>query len=109
MKQHLRYSYSVTWSDEDELFIGRVLELKSLAAHGNTAVQALAEIQSVVEQVLCELNEAGEPVPPPRSVRTFSGRFDVRMPFELHRRLVEDAEEEGVSLNHLVVTRLAAR
>ena len=108
MKQHLKYTYSVTWSEEDEAFIGRVTEFRSLAAHGATAERALAEVQNVVEEVLEELAENGEPVPRPRGVRNFSGRFNVRMPCELHKRLVEDAEEEGVSLNQLVVTRLAA-
>ena len=109
MRQHLKYTFFVAWSDEDELFIGRVAEFRSLVAHGDTAELALAEIQGVVEEVLEELAESGEPVPAPRGLRTFSGRFNVRMPSELHKRLVEDAEEEGVSLNQLVVTRLAAR
>ena len=109
MRRHLKYTYSVTWSDEDEAFIGRVAEFRSLAAHGETAERALAEIQGVVDEVLEELTENGEPVPPPRGVRSFSGRFNVRMPSELHKRLVEDAEAEGVSLNQLVVTRLAVR
>ena len=109
MKQHLKYTYSVTWSDEDEAFIGRVAEFRSLAAHGATAEQALAEVQGVVADVLEDLTESGEHVPPPRGLRNFSGRFNVRMPSELHKRLVEDAEAEGVSLNQLVVTRLAVR
>jgi len=109
MKEHLKYTYSVNWSDEDEVFIGRVAEFRSLTAHGDSPDRALAEIQSVVEEVIAELAEEGEPIPAPRTSRRFSGRFNVRMPTELHRRLVEDAESEGVSLNQLVVTRLAGR
>ena len=36
--------------------------------------------------------------------RAFSGRFPVRMPRYLHRRLAEVAREQGVSLNQFVCT-----
>ena len=37
-----------------------------------------------------------------------SGKFLVRLPKSLHASLVREAEAEGVSLNQLVATRLAA-
>jgi HicB family len=39
--------------------------------------------------------------------RTFSGRFPVRIPRYLHRRLTEVAQEQGVSLNQFVCTAAA--
>lgn len=36
-----------------------------------------------------------------------SGKFLIRMPSGLHAQLVATAAEQGVSLNHLVVTLLA--
>jgi hypothetical protein len=38
-----------------------------------------------------------------------SGKFVVRLPKSLHAALVSEAEEEGVSLNQLVVAKLAAQ
>jgi predicted HicB family RNase H-like nuclease len=38
-----------------------------------------------------------------------SGRFVVRLPQSLHLALEQEAEREGVSLNHLVVTKLAVQ
>jgi predicted HicB family RNase H-like nuclease len=49
----------------------------------------------------------GEPVPEPLSERTYSGKFVVRVPSELHRRLAVEAAEQHVSLNRLVSERLA--
>jgi len=49
----------------------------------------------------------GEPVPEPLSERRYSGRFLVRVPPALHRALVTEAAEQGVSLNRLVSARLA--
>jgi hypothetical protein len=40
---------------------------------------------------------------------TKSGKFVVRLPRSLHAALEAEAEEEGVSLNQLVVTKLALR
>jgi hypothetical protein len=39
--------------------------------------------------------------------RNFSGRFPVRMPKYLHRRLTEVSREQGVSLNQFICTAAA--
>lgn len=39
--------------------------------------------------------------------RQYSGKVNLRMPKSLHRDLVHDAEQEGVSLNQLIVATLA--
>lgn len=100
------YTYSVRWSEEDGVFVGRVAEFPSLAAHGQTLEAALGEIRFVVSDVLAELTSSGEPVPEPFSKRRFSGKFLVRVPETLHRELALRAEDEGVSLNQLVNFKL---
>jgi predicted HicB family RNase H-like nuclease len=45
------------------------------------------------------------PVGPKR--REYSGKFNVRVPKSLHAALASEAEAEGVSLNQLVVAKLA--
>jgi hypothetical protein len=45
------------------------------------------------------------PVGPQR--REYSGKFNVRIPKSLHAALVSEAEVEGVSLNQLVLAKLA--
>jgi hypothetical protein len=45
------------------------------------------------------------PVRPQR--REYSGKFNVRVPKSLHAALAREAEAEGVSLNQLVVSKLA--
>lgn len=39
--------------------------------------------------------------------RDYSGKFNVRVPKSLHAALASEAEAEGVSLNQLVVAKLA--
>lgn len=102
------YIYSVVWSEEDDTFIGRVIEFPSLAAHGSTQAKALSEIRSVVQHAFEDLKERGEDIPEPLNKRRYSGKLNVRLPKYLHRQLVIEAAEEGVSLNQLISTKLAA-
>lgn len=101
------YSYTVVWSDEDDAFIGRVTEFPSLAAHGKSQEKALRELRGVVEFVLNDLAESRESIPEPLSRRNYSGKLNLRMSKELHRRLALESTTQGVSLNALINTKLA--
>lgn len=102
------YSYTVLWSDEDNVFVSRVIEFPSLAAHGDTQDKALREIRDVVSDVIDDLADENQPIPEPIGKRRYSGRLNVRMSRELHRRLVLESEDQGVSLNALINLKLAS-
>ncbi len=102
------YSFTVAWSDEDEAFVSRVVEFPSLAADGNTQENALREIRGLVGHVIEDLIADGEPIPEPLGKRRYSGKLNVRMPSELHRRLALESEYQGVSLNALINLKLAS-
>jgi len=102
------YSYIVMWSEMDKAFIGRVTEFPSLAAHASTQDKALREIRIVVGYVLADMTENGETLPVPIGKRRYSGKLNVRMSTELHRRLAIESEHQGVSLNALINQKLAA-
>ncbi len=102
------YLYSVGWSEADEAFLARVAEFPSLAAHGETQEEALREIKTVVDFVLNDLKESGEPLPEPFGKRSFSGRLVLRMPEYMHRQLALEAMQQGISLNQLLNLKLEA-
>jgi predicted RNase H-like HicB family nuclease len=101
------YTYRVTWSVEDGEYVATVVEFPSLSWLAPSPVEALTGLELVVRGVLADLAASGEPVPEPLSERTYSGRFVVRVPAEVHRRLAREAAEQHVSLNRLVSDRLA--
>jgi len=103
-----QYNYSVLWSEEDEAFVSRVTEFPSLAAHGKTQEKAIEELRQVVSIVIEDLISNRETVPLPIGKRKFSGKLNVRMSSELHRRLAVESEQQGVSLNALINLKLAA-
>ncbi|MDK8767956.1 toxin-antitoxin system HicB family antitoxin [Corynebacterium freneyi] len=102
------YTYQVAWSEEDQEFVGTVLEFRSLSWLDADRDAALAGITSLVEDVIADMLESGEDVPLPYGERSYSGRFQVRMPPEVHRRLAMDAAREGISLNRLINSRLTS-
>jgi len=107
MPDATHYTYRVAWSAEDGEHVATVAEFPSLSWLAPTPVAALEGLANVVRDVLTDLAATGEPVPEPLSERTYSGRFVVRVPSEVHRRLAREAAEQHVSLNRLVSDRLA--
>jgi predicted RNase H-like HicB family nuclease len=85
-------------SVEDGEHVATVAEFPSLSWLAPTPVEALAGLANVVGDVLADLAVSGEPIPEPLSERTYSGRFVVRVPAEVHRRLVREAAQQHVSL-----------
>ncbi len=102
------YTYRITWSSEDEEYIGLCAEFPSLSWLAASPEAALTGIRQLVAAVVVDLTQAGEPIPAPLAGRKYSGRFLVRVPPEVHRRLTIEAAEAGVSLNRLVNARLGA-
>ena len=48
-------------------------------------------------------------IPEPKKDREFSGKFLLRLPKSLHRKLSDQAEEEGVSLNQHILNLLSGK
>jgi predicted HicB family RNase H-like nuclease len=102
-----RYTYRVTWSEEDQEYVGLCAEFPSLSWLEATPETALQGIRGLVKKVVAEMKRNNEPAPEPISTRPYSGKFMVRVPPEVHRMLAIQAAESGVSLNRLVSSKLA--
>ncbi len=101
-----RYTYRVTWSEEDNEHVGLCVEFPSLSWLAPTPEAALEGIRQVVADVIADLQANGEPVPEPIAAKQYSGKFMVRIPPDLHRRLALEAAEDGISLNRLASAKL---
>jgi predicted HicB family RNase H-like nuclease len=101
------YTYRVIWSAEDREFVGLCAEFPSLSHLDETQVGALRGIGALVADVVADMLAGGEAPPTPIADRHYSGRFQVRVTPELHRRLAIRAAEANVSLNRVVSDQLA--
>lgn len=104
---HDKYTYRVTWSDEDAEYVGLCAELPSLSWLAASPESALKGMRKLVSEVVADMRQNGEVVPEPIATKHFSGKFMVRVPPEVHRNLAIQAAEAGVSLNRLASARLA--
>ena len=102
-----RYTYRVTWSEEDGEYVGLCVELPSLSWLAATPEEALQGVRRVVADAVSDMKANGEPLPDPIASRRYSGKFMVRVPPETHRRLALQAAEAGVSLNRLASAKLS--
>jgi predicted HicB family RNase H-like nuclease len=101
-----RYTYRVTRSAEDEEYVATCLELPSLSWLADTQDGALRGLRELVSDVVQDLRDNHEPVREPLSSRVYSGKFNLRIGEQLHRKLAMEAAQEHLSLNQYVVRRL---
>ncbi len=101
------YTYRVTWSVEDQEYVGLCAEFPSLSWLASTQEEAFSGIRLLVAESIADMQANNERPPEPMADRSYSGKFMVRVPPETHRALAIRAAEEGVSLNRLVSARLA--
>ena len=101
------YTYRLTWSVEDEEYVGLCAEFPSLSWLASTQEEAFSGIRRLVAESIEDMRANNEQPPDPLADRSYSGKFMVRVPPETHRALAIRAAEEGVSLNRLISARLA--
>ena len=102
-----RYTYRVTWSEEDQEHVGLCVEFPSLSWLEVTPEKALKGISNLVRECISDMTSNDEEIPQPISLKKFSGKFMVRVPPETHRYLSIQAAESGVSLNRLISSKLS--
>jgi len=107
MLKNDRYTYRITWSEEDQEYAGVCVEFPSLSWLEENPEAALAGIRKMVADVVKDMKASNETPPEPLSSKRFSGKFMVRIPPELHRKLALEAQEEGISLNRLASDKLS--
>ncbi len=101
-----RYTYRVSWSVEDNEYVATCLEFPSLSWLAETQEAALRGLSALIADVVDDLHRNGEQAPEPLSSRTYSGKFNLRVGEQLHRRLAMEAAQEQLSLNQYVIRRL---
>ncbi|VEN75241.1 Predicted nuclease of the RNAse H fold, HicB family [Candidatus Desulfarcum epimagneticum] len=102
-----RYTYRITWSGDDQEYVGLCAEFPSLSWLSPSPESALKGIRKVVEDVITDMKKTEEKIPDPISCKKYSGKFMVRIPPDIHRELATQAAEAGVSLNRLASSKLA--
>ena len=106
---NLPHKIEITPEEDGTGFTAVIPAFKGCTAFGETIEETYQAIIEVKEAWVEIALERGWRIPEPtiEELKEYSGRFNVRLPRYLHRALAELAEEEGTSLNQLVVACLS--
>lgn len=102
MMAYKGYFGSVHFSDEDQIFHGKIEFIRGLVSYEGTDVRSLrTAFEEAVDDYLklCE-DEGKEPETP------FKGSFNVRTGTDLHRRAMLFAKSKGTNLNSVITDAL---
>jgi len=72
-----KFTYRVTWSEEDGEYVGLCIEFPSLSWLSQTPEDALKGIRKTVRIVCLDMQKSGEKLPEPISCKNYSGKFMV--------------------------------
>ena len=101
MKDMLRYKDyfgSVHFSDEDNVFYGRIEFIRALVSYEGTDVATLRQaFREAVDDYLQTCAEQGRTPEKP-----FKGSFNVRITPKLHQRIAASAASKGVTINKYI-------
>lgn len=92
--------------DEAGDFVAHFIELPNISAFGDSPSVAIEELKITWEETKQSYKEHGEEIPIAPSKKEYSGQFNVRIDKRLHRKLVMEAMEAGITLNALVAQKL---
>ena len=112
-KEYLKLPYKIIIQEKNDesghYYYATVAELKGCMSDGATVEQAYKNIHEAMElHIECLLDENMEiPLPETHQTEKYSGRFLTRIPKELHANLAQAAQQQGVSLNQLVLYKLS--
>lgn len=105
----LEYPMLISHDKADGIYIVQFPDLPGCMAHGPTPASALKLAKEIKREWIEDALESGQILPVPKNEEEYSGKFVVRIPRFLHKRLSEQADREGRSLNQHVGVLLSER
>lgn len=90
-------------------FFGKVEELEGCLTQGETYEDVSKNIREAMELWFEASLEEEMAIPEPEQDIQYSGKFMLRLPKSLHRKLAENAKKENVSLNQYAIHLLSEK
>ena len=90
-------------------FLARIPLLKGCQSDGETADAAFKNIEEAKREWLVTTLKTKHKIPEPLDESAYSGKFTLRIPKFLHKKLTEEALKEDVSLNTYLISLISAR
>ena len=101
--QNLRYKMEIEFSPDEKAYFVNFPELPGCMADGKTPNEAVRKAEKVKNKWLEIAINEGWTIPEPYTKIETSGRLTLRLPKYLHGKVIDRAEQEGVSQNQLII------
>jgi predicted HicB family RNase H-like nuclease len=92
----------IEWSEEDGSFVGSAPPLVSQCCHGKTEAAVATQLAVIVDDLVQDVLDGKMAAPKAEPGKTYSGKFVVRIPMALHKKIALKAQARGESLNQYV-------
>ncbi len=111
IKDYLKRPYARVLTPDAEYggYTAEILEFPGCVTEGDTADEALENLEAAAEGWIEAALNANQRIPEPSDSQVYGGRVALRLPRSLHRRAAQMAEREGTSLNQFLVAAIAER
>jgi antitoxin HicB len=93
--------------EDDGTYRAEIIEFPGCFAVGDTAAEAVENLENVAVGWIESTLAKGRPIPEPMEEVDYSGKLVVRLPKSLHRQAAYAANRAGVSLNQFIVSSIA--
>jgi len=106
MKESDRYLKLVTWSEEDQCYVGSIPGWIDNCCHGDDEEKVYHELKGILEEWIKIYKKEKRPLPPETMKREYSGKFQLRLGRQLHKLIAIKALQAETSLNNFCVKKL---
>jgi predicted HicB family RNase H-like nuclease len=97
-----RFPRLIEWSDADRSFVGSAPPLVGQCCHGKTEADVATQLAIIIDDLVQDVLDGKMPAPKVEPRRSYSGKFVLRIPTELHKKIALKAQARGESLNQYV-------
>lgn len=109
-EQYLREPYSrILIPEEEGGYSAEILEFPGCFSQGDTAQEALSNLEEAAENWIEATLAQGRPIPEPTAEFAYSGKVALRLPRSLHRKAAQLAARDKMSLNTFIVEAVAEK
>jgi predicted RNase H-like HicB family nuclease len=110
IEEYIKKPYSrIIYPNDDGSYSAEILEFFGCYSDGNTADEAIKNIEDAARSWIFTCLDEGIEIPEPFNNQEYNGKIALRLPRSLHRQAVMLAEREGISLNQFLLSSISER
>lgn len=106
---NLPYSYIVEWSDNDNCYLGSIVELEKNMTCGNTPEECILNLKDALKSYIETSLAYNMEIPEPIKLKDYKGKIMYRTTGLKHYQLAKIAKIKGISINSLIDSAIDLR